>query len=233
MKKIIISLIFACSAFAITKANAAAITYQITATYSGDWVWSTFDDSHESLPTSDTVFMGNPTITMNFSYDSDALFLGYSGPPPNPTSVALYSGMTNISGTVAGYTFTADTGKVGVSNSNIDANTIDYIFLAVDTNDNLKGFSLANHWLVAASFGSAGDAEYLSSDTPPPTLTVGSLGAAVDLVFFDIDTANLHSVRFDLSSITPVSEVPLPAALPFMASSLLAMFGLARRRKPA
>lgn len=230
MKKII-------AAIALTavagSSQAALVTYQITGTH--------LSESQNNAPVDTYLFSDGTTINLNFAYDnstpayfSDQIVTGLEA----FGHVSSYANnISNISGSVASYAFSADTGSTLVGNADAGGpGFLDGVFNVFGTINGapvgigFSGFETNGYTLIASRVFSIGLADYLDSQAMPNTLTNGPPVSQIDLIFADTNQ-NERITSFTITNLTPVSSVPIPAAAWLMGSSLLGLAGIARRRK--
>lgn len=202
--------------------------YQFTATYSQDL-------NADSTPASSHLFTAGTSITTTFAFDSDtpATLTNLSSSGLQQFGLySYYSGsLSNISGEVAGYSFSANTGSTVVANSNPgDPTFLDGVFNQIgETGSGFSGFSIDNFNLIGVVAYSVGINNYLPNQLLPATLTNGPVNTGVNLMFENTEHTK-RTVTFWGGAVTQVASVPEPSSVTLLCAGLLGTFMFNRRR---
>jgi len=191
---------------------------------------------------SDYLFTDGTVVNASFFYDSNtpALLSNQvdSGDLQPFGLLSIYANSTsNISGSIDGYSFSADTGTTIVGNSNVgDATFLDGVFNIAGTingdvvGTGFSGFELNGYTLTSSNIFSVGFNDYLADQSLPATLTNGPLNTGLNLIFADANH-NERIVQFFGGDIKPVASVPEPSPLWLLMAGMLGLFGFSRYRK--
>lgn len=212
----------------IDAVQASPMQYQFTATYSQEL-------NADSTPAPTHLFAAGTSITTTFAFDSSTPVT-----QTNLTSIGFqqfglysyYSGsLSNISGAVAGYSFSANSGSTVVANSNPgDPTFFDGVFNQIgETGSGFSGFSIDNFNLIGVVAYSVGVNNYLPNQSLPATLTNGPVNTGVNLIFENVEHAR-HTVTFWGGAVTQVASVPEPSSVALLGAGLIGMLTFNRRR---
>jgi hypothetical protein len=204
-----------------------------------------------SAPSAAFTALSGLSVSGSFTYDTDGALIGSS------TTGALYQGITSLSGTVGGYSFSDSSGLIAVQNDGYTPPTptagapFDLLQLSADPglglsgSYNLQGFTVSGLTLANVRLfwieNIPGTSDFLDSNNLPPALPTYSGRLSLDFApspYSPVDGQPsltgpaLSIVFFDGLNVSPVTAVPLPASLPLFASGLLGVM-FAKRRKLA
>jgi hypothetical protein len=219
-------------------ANALPVTYQFAGLHTRE-----VTGANVLVDSANYLFTAATPIVFTFTYDRDTAVTVSNVPTtgalvPYGRMSSYADSLSNISGTVGGYSFSATAGDTTVANSNPgDATLSDGIFNMIGTfaggpvGSGFSGFTIGDFALISAAQYSIGSSGYLP-DQSLPNLSNGQFNTGVNLVFADSGN-NQRIVQFWNGNIAPVSSVPLPAAAWLFGGALLGLAGVGRRRRAA
>jgi hypothetical protein len=213
--------------------QATPLQYAFYASEISEW-----DGNGYTVNAADRLFATPVTISGAFSYAADAPPLFVDAPASGDLagfgSFSYYYGsLSNLSGNVGSYLFSAASGSTLVADSNASNGVNDGVFNLFGTINGIvegtgfSGFSIGGFNLLSVNVYNIGGVNYLGSQSLPTHLSRGSI-SAIDLVFED-DNHVQRKVRF-WGDFSPV-PVPVPAAAWLFGSGLIGLAGVTGRRK--
>lgn len=228
------ALIFPFAALAFSAiAHAAPVQYQLTAYHTAEISTATGSTVQTPVNPSDYFFADGTAITATFLYDPAVPPIatnvpitvpGTSGPFTALSSI--YIAFSNLSFNVAGYSIAAPQWRAIVMNTNGGAGDL---FLGVPNGALNSGFSLlaiGNYSPSSASIVLSGDANMLTSQALPPSLT----GLSATYTGFTIDFSSASGTRSVRFADGVISQVPLPSSALFFLSGLIGLGANAVRK---
>lgn len=228
--------IFSCAFITTSSVHATPIRYEFIGTHSAEL------NAADLSIASDYLFADGTAINASFYYDSatPALLTNQldSGDLQPFGLLSIYgNSISNLSGSVDGYTLSAATGTTIVGNSDVgDPTFLDGVFNLAgtingsDVGTGFNGFELNGYTLTSSNIFSIGFNDYLSNQSLPGELTSGPINTGLNLIFADANH-NERIVQFFGASISPVASVPEPASLSLITAGIAGLLIYKRRRQ--
>ncbi len=216
--------------------HAVPVLYEYSAT-------GFFEIRNGVFATPDQRFFTNlDTITGSFVYENDI-----SGVPSTIGGTFYWGALTNLTGTVAGNSFSDPLGGANVFDDTFDpggGNLVDGVLFFADIPPdpdftNLSGFQIVNQSTTfelvnVIPFWHETSSDFLSDESLPASLPpVGAGNNGMILTFRDMgDPNNGHFATASILTVTPIGVVPIPPAIILFLSGL-GLLGWLRRRQTA